>query len=217
MALLATVPGAAGQGVVHATTFRADLTGAGAARVEVVVELRGVAAGARVPVSLLDFRGSAAWDVRVGRDGAPVEIPVTAGAARGASLPVEEGADGEPVVRLTYRVPLPAEDGGGVVAHLPVATVDLAPQEARPGLFQGTVVVPAGWVVTEGFPTGMTAVGEDGRHQVALQVVPSVVTVRARVDGARRPGLPLLLDAVAVGGLLLFFLLGWRHLGARPA
>lgn len=215
-ALFAWSPAAAAQATVHAASFEADLRGA-EARVTVIYELRGVVDGTAVAVSLLDFGAATATDLRVGRAGTALALPEVRGAARAGTLEVDTGPDGAARVELSYAVPLP--DGGerSVVAHLPVATLDLQPERARPDLFQAELVVPEGWRVTEGFPTAMYPAAGVGRLQASLQVVPSVVTVRARTDGRARPGLLLLLDLVALAGLLGFSALGWRHLSARAA
>lgn len=215
--LAALTERAEAQGTVHAALFSAELTAA-EARLEVRFELRGILPGDSVSVSLLDFGEAVATGVRAGGGGAPVEIRRSAGAARAARLPVEAGPDGQPALVVAYSVPVPTGGGGSVVAHLPVVTVDLPPEEARPGLFQGRIALPPEWSLREGFPTAMVRSGADpGSWRVELQVVPSVVTVRAATDGRRTPGLPLLLDVVAVAGLVLFSLLGWRHLAAGSA
>lgn len=215
-ALLGLAPAATAQATVHAATFEADLRG-GEARVTVVYELRGVVSGTAVGVSLLDFGPAAAADVRVGPTGAALALPRTRGAARAGTLEVDAGPDGAARVDLSYVVPLPDGGDGSVVAHLPVATLDLQPERARPELFHAELVVPEGWRVTEGFPTAMYPAAGVGRLQASLQVVPSVVTVRARTDGRTRPGLLLLLDLVALSGLVAFSAAGWRHLTARAA
>ena len=215
-ALALTAPGIRAQGHVHAATLRADLTGA-EARVELTYELRGIGAGGSVDVSLLDFGAAGAGDVRVGPSRIPLTLTRAQGAARGGSVPVEQGADGLGRISFAYAVPLPDGESGALVAHLPVITVDLPPEEARPGLFQAELSVPDGWRVTEGFPTGMARGGGAGSLEAQLQLVPSVVTVRARTDGSRRPGLLFFLDVVATAGLVLFSVAGWRHITARSA
>ena len=90
--------------------------------------------------------------------------------------------------------------------------VQRAPEAARTGLFQGRVRVPAEWAVTEGFPTGLALGDEADVYAVALSVVPSVVTLRARADGRWGLALPLVLDLVALGVLLVTAVAGWRHM-----
>lgn len=218
-AWLAGASGAAAQGTVHAATFVAELAeGDSEVRVQVVFEFTGVAPGDSVPVSLLDFGDAVARDVRVAGADAPATLVRGPGAARSGYLSVGAGPEGSGWLQVTYRVPVPeARGGAGVHLRLPVLTVDLPPEAARPGLFRGQVQVPRAWRVAEGFPTGLAATGADGALDVSLQVVPSLVSLRARTDGTWRPGLPLLLDGVAMAGLLLFSVLGWRHLTRSPS
>jgi len=213
-ALLAEPGPATGQGTVHAASLEADLaTEPGVARVRLRYEISDVAPGALVSVSLLDFGTAVGEDFRVGRAGAPVRMVARNGAARSGSWPVEEGPGGRSVLSVAYRVVGVGEVGDGrFVSHLPVLSVDLSPEAARPGLFQGHVRVPVDWAVTEGFPTGMSADGEQGSYSVELAVVPSVVILRARADGRRRPGLPAALDLVAIAALLATAFAGWRHM-----
>lgn len=216
--LLCTAPlSLAAQGSVHSATFHADLLAEqGQARVTVDFTLRGLEPGAMVPVSLLDFGAARATQLRVGSEGRTTEFTQGPGAARSALLPVDIAADGESHLTVRYLVPVPMGDGA-LVVHMPVVTVDLPPEQARPGLFAAQVQLPPTWAVTEGFPTGLSASGEAGTLDVVLQVVPSVVSFRARADGRWRPGLPFLLDLVALGTLVGFSLFGWRHLRASEA
>ncbi|HKJ01685.1 MAG TPA: hypothetical protein VJ997_04500 [Longimicrobiales bacterium] len=214
-AVLLAAPGAAlGQGSVHAASLDADLTAAGGmARVRVEYELDGVAPGALVPVSVLDFGAARAQGFRVGTAGAPATLSRTHGAARSGAWPVEAGADGRSVLRVEYGVPgTEADEGGRIVSHVPVLVVGLVPEAARPGLFQGRVRAPVAWAVTEGFPTGLARGGQAGLFDVALAVVPAVVTLRARVGGRSPPALPLVLDLVALAVLCFTAVAGWRHM-----
>lgn len=205
---------ATARGSVAAASFEARLSGdAREARVRVRYELEGVTAGAAVPVSLLDFAAAGARDVRLGPEGSAVVIPVLRGAARGGHLASVRGADGNAVLEASYTVPVPAPDRSGTVRlRLPVLTVDLPPRDAGATRFRARVEVPEGWRAVEGFPTGITRV-RGGPPSVELPVVPSLVSLRLRPDGSWRPGPDLLLDLLAVAGLLVFAALGWRHLG----
>ena len=211
--LVLPLPGA-GQGTVHAASVEADLTVAPAfARVRIDYELNGLSPGDVVRVSLLDFGDARPEGFRVGASGAPDSLTVRHGAARSGAWPVEVGPDGRTVLRVEYQVPRTGEDRDGrIVSHLPLVTVDLAPEAARPGLFQGRVRVPPDWAVTEGFPTGLTGGGDDGVYLVELSVVPAVVTLRARTDGRGGVALPLVLDLVALSVLLVTAVAGWRHM-----
>lgn len=204
------------QSSVVGSTLEARVDPSGETRVSLTVLVEGVAAGDSVPVTLLDFGQASAEDLRAGPDQAGVTLPVRTGAARRGYLTVEEGDGGRGRLSVSYRVSAPGETGTDVRIHVPVLTVDLPPREAQPGLFRATVVVPDGWVVTEGFPTTLAA-GGGPELGVELQVVPSLVSLRARRDGRWGLGLPLLLDVVAVAGLLSFSVAGWRHLTAEDA
>lgn len=214
-AAVLALPGlAAGQGSVHAATMSADLTAApGVTRVRMEYQLNGVRPGASVPVSLLDFGDARAEGFLIGVAAAPATLAERHGAARSGDWAVEAGADGGAVLRVEYEVPRTAADGSGrIVSHLPLLTVDLAPEAARPGLFQGRIRVPPDWAVTEGFPTTLSPGDEAGTFAVELAVVPSVVTVRARADGRSALALPLVLDLVALAVLLVTAVAGWRHM-----
>ena len=116
-------------------------------------------------------------------------------------------------VVVTYRVDEPVTEAGGKLrGRVPVLGIDRAPREAGPGLFRAELRVPPQWVVTEGFPTGLAPSGEPGVYRAELSVVPSLVSFRARADGAWRPGLPVLLDVLAGAILLVFAVFGWRHM-----
>jgi hypothetical protein len=198
---------------VRSARVVADLTrGDGSAVVDLEYVLHGVPPSGGVHVSLLDFGQAAARDVRVEPGAMSVEVPLVHGVARGGELPVDRIAE-DGVVRVRYRIPdAVREEEGELRGHIPVLTVDGPPEETSPDLFQAELRVPAGWTVSEGFPTALSAGGEGGVYRVALPVVPSVVSFRARADGAWRPGLPLLLDLTGVGVLLAFAVAGWRHL-----
>jgi hypothetical protein len=216
VAALLTLPARGrAQGVVHAARFSADLTGA-AAEVRVTYELRGVAAGDSVDVAALDVGDAAVGALRAGAAGAPVPFAPVFGARRAARVPVSGGPDGSLRLELAYTVPIPS-GGPSLVAHLPVVTVDLAPERARAELFRAELRVPPSWTVTEGFPTTMRAGREAGTQAASLQVVPALVTVRASTGGGTRLGLVQLLDAIAVVALLAFGAAGWRALARPPA
>jgi hypothetical protein len=118
---------------------------------------------------------------------------------------------------VTYRVPLPTDPSGVVVSHLPVLRADLPFERARPGLWVAEVRIPSGWRVMEAFPTGLAPSGTPGELVGGLQVVPTVVTLRVRPDGAWRPGLILLLNLLAAGVVVLVSVAGWRQLTSRAA
>jgi hypothetical protein len=216
-ALGAGLSPALGQARVDSVRLRADLTGAGGdAAVRVEYALSGVTVGDSVAVTLLDFGLAIPLDVRVGEPGESARIPVSLGAARRARLPVERAPGGGARLVVAYQVPLPAEDDGrGAVAHLPVLTVDGAPEAATPGLFQAEVRVPTGWTVTEAFPTGLAPAAADRVLRAELPVVPSVVTLRFRTGSDRGVPLPLVLNVFAGACIALVGIAGWRQLAPR--
>ncbi|MDP2958193.1 MAG: hypothetical protein Q8N53_17330 [Longimicrobiales bacterium] len=218
LALLACASPAGAQGTVRQARLQADLTGAsGEAAVRVEYVLGGVAPGDSVPVSLLDFGPAIPFDFRVGEGAESLSLSRLRGAARGGHARVEGTSDGQGRLVVTYRVPLPADRSGVVVSHLPVLRADLPLEGSRPGLWAADVRVPAGWRVTEAFPTGLVPFGTSGEWVGELQVVPTVVTLRARPDGAWRPGLLLLLNLLAAGVVVFTCVAGWRHLTAKAA
>ena len=218
VALLACASAAGAQGTVQQARLQADLTGAsGEATVRVEYLLGGVAPGDSVPVSLLDFGLAIPFDLRVGEGAESLSLSRLRGAARGGHARVEGTPDGQGRLVVTYRVPVPTDSSGVVVSHLPVLRADLPFEQARPGLWVAEVRVPPAWRVMEAFPTGLVPSGTAGALVGDLQVVPTVVTLRARPDGAWRPGLLLLLNLLAVGVVVFVTVAGWRHLTSGAA
>lgn len=218
LALVACASPAGAQGTVRQARLQADLTGAsGEATVRVEYLLGGVAPGDSVPVSLLDFGPAIPFDFRVGEGAESLSLSRLQGASRGGHARVDRASDGQGRLVVTYRVPLPTDASGVVVTHLPVLRADLPLEGSRPGLWAAEVRVPSGWRVTEAFPTGFVRSGAAGTLAGDLQVVPTVVTLRVRPDGAWRPGLLLLMNVLAAGVVVLTCVAGWRHLTARVA
>lgn len=191
--------------------------GDGAARVTLDYEVRGAQPGTTLPAELLLFPGTEVDSLSVGAAAAPTALRHGAGVTRLAELPV--GGDAPAAVRVRYRVAGAARvQGGAVIGRVPLLALDRPPGDAAPGLFRARLLVPDGWALAEGFPTGMrVAEGAPAVWEATLPVVPAVVRFRARTDGAWRPGMPLLLDAVALLGLVAFSVLGWRHMRAEAA
>ncbi len=218
--MLASVPGVvseaiAAQETVISARLTADLTGAdGSATVRVEYEVAGASHGSTLPASVLAFGSAAIEGLRAGRASVPVALRDEPGVAQGAELTVETAdRPGVTLVVATYRVVAAVTaEGNGLRGRIPVLTLARPPSEPGPGLFAARLLMPAGWRVTEGFPTGLAYVAGDGMHEVQLSVVPAVVGFRARTDDAWAPGLPVVLDTVAGSILVLFLLLGWRHL-----
>jgi hypothetical protein len=231
------------QAAVGSARFFADVATDGpSARIRVVYEVVGAEPGGTIPATLLAFGVAEPTSLRMGAEGRAGVFARGPKRAWTASLPVEVTPSGAQQVVAEYTVPFPALENGDVLrVHLPVLSLDLAPDEAQPGLFQALVTLPAAWRISETFPTGLRAAdapghvgdgrdgrdgddggdgrdGRDGRdgavqvHAVDLQVVPAAVSFRARTDGAWRPGLPLLLEVITGLILAVFSFFGWRHL-----
>ncbi len=208
-------PGSAhAQVAVRSVHMVADLTGGdGGARVRVEYVLAPDTAR-EVGATALELAGARMENVHLERDGAPLAIGRPRPLAGVVRLPVTAGPD--PTARgvvAAYAVTGAVRaDGPRVRAHVPVLSVDLPPEAASPGLFRAEVRVPPGWRVAEGFPTGLRATDTPGVYAVELAVVPAVVSFRARSDGRWRPGLPAVLDALAVLVIVGSSVIGWRHL-----
>ncbi len=220
LVLLAFFPAGAltGQETLRSAVVRADLTAAGGgARVRVEYVVDGVEPGGTVSATILTFASSRPADLSVGAAGEAADFEPGPGRAQVVELPVELGPSGDAWVVAEYTIPSPvAMDGQALRSHVPVLSLDIAPAEARPGLFSAEVIVPADWTVSEVFPTGMRETSpsaEGGRTwSVELPVVPATLSFRAHTDGGWHPGLPLVLDVLAALIILSFSFFGWRHL-----
>jgi hypothetical protein len=102
------------------------------------------------------------------------------------------------------------DESGALRARIPVLSVSLPPATDSGDVFWAAVTVPESWTVAEGFPTGFRE-REPGVFAVALPVVPSVVSLRGRTDGAWRPGVQLIVNLLVAAILVGFGLAGWRR------
>lgn len=209
--------GVQGQGSVRSARMVVDLSDAGSgARVRLEYLLDGVPDGTALGLSVLRFGSARVEDVRAGN--MAVALRALPGVAAAATVTAEATDAPESArVVLSYVVtdPVTEDVEGALRGYLPVLSLDLPPEEARPGLFQAELRLPGSWRLSEAFPTGLTSTGvpdETGRWGVDLAVVPSVVSFRAHPDARWHPGLPLILDLLAGGILLLFASVGWGHL-----
>lgn len=144
-------------------------------------------------------------------DGAPLVLWPASGSLRAAVLRPSAVPAGETLsLSIEYTVARAAEiDGSEVTLRVPLVT---GPRPVEDGEgFVTDVEVPAGWVMGDGFPSGLRQT-EEGVWIASLPVVPSVVRLQGRTDGVRRIRLPLVVDVLTVGLLLAFALFGWRHL-----
>ncbi|MBW3535494.1 MAG: hypothetical protein KY453_09810 [Gemmatimonadetes bacterium] len=194
--------------------LRLEILGFGPASVERFgVETPG-AAGVRPPPSAPGGSPRAATaDAGVP---APGTLPLTTetGSMRTAVIPLAAlaPASGEASFSLVYRVAGAVERSGPRVrVRLPILVVDLPPEPGASRIFDASVRLPEAWAVSGGFPTGLARTA-GGTWEVRLPVVPALVSLRGRSDGAWRPGMPEALDALAAIVLVGFGLVGWRHL-----
>lgn len=209
-ALLAAAPAAApAQATVRSAHLTADVTPAGDAAVSIAYVLTGVRELPEVEVALLGFDVATAETLRLPAGGTLALEPAS-GSRRTATLPLD-GSD-PARVELAYRVEAATRfDGGALRTRIPLATISLPSAADSGDVFHARLRVPEAWAVVEGFPTGL-ARAEPGVYATDLRVVPSMVSFRARSDGAWRPGAKLLVDVVALVILLVTCVVGWRHL-----
>lgn len=195
-----TVAAARLSAAVDPATGRADVTIA-----------YGVSDGAArsVRIEALDFGPAAVREVRLEGVGSPVVLDAESGRLRAAELPVASPGDS---IVVSYTVDGAVQgEGADVRLRVPVVVVDFPPHTADGPVFHAVIDVPDGWAVSGSFPTGLSETA-DGTWEVDLAVVPSLVSLRARTDGIWRPGLPVVLDGLALVALLAFGLFGVRHL-----
>lgn len=216
LVVAAPLPAAAQAPVVRSARLMAEVS-AGGTDAEVRIEYT-VAGGrqdaAPVRVELLGFGPAAVDSVRVEGQGRAIRLAPEAGSMRAGtfSLPPARTDAEEVGVSLAYRVAGAVERSGPHVrVRVPVLVLDLPPAPGGGPVFHGSVRLPDTWSVSGAFPTGLAAGGE-GSWEMDLSVVPALVSLRGRSDGAWRPGLPQALDALALVLLLGFGLVGWRHL-----
>lgn len=110
-------------------------------------------------------------------------------------------------LQVSYTVREARVDRGSDLRYrLPVMVAGEPPREALPGTFTARIHLPGEVSVHESFPTGFrTAPDSPGQVELSLQVVPAVVTLRARMGEA-----PLLapLRLLDLGAVLLLAALG---------
>lgn len=210
--------------VVQTAHMRIDVTaGDGSVAVKIDYTLSGTLTTDALGVELLGF-GSATVAEAVyccwAGEAKTIVLWPTAGSRKMASIPfpsLAEGEEGPPPLQIWYQVTgAVTEEGSAADGRIPVLSVDLPPLSAGGEVFSVSLTLPAEWVLIDGFPTGLRQ-GDDGRASVTLPVVPSLVSFRARSDGRWRPGLPLLIDVLAVALILLAGILGWLHLRKLPS
>lgn len=202
---------------VQSVRFEADLSrgdGGADVTVEYVLTPPTVDAARAAPVTfeMLGF-GDAETDRFSTADGRAVVLWPTHGSHRAAALSAPDAVSGDAVpLVVRYRIDdAVTSDGGELVVRVPVLTGPPTATGDGAGDFGARVLLPDGWAVSEGFPSGLRA-GEGGSWEVTLPTVPAMVGFRGRSDGAWRPGIPLLVDLVTLTILIVFSWFGWRHL-----
>lgn len=211
--------------VVLSVHAEADLSaGDGSANVSIRYSI-GTTPAAAVPTDnpmrfeLLGF-GRATADWLTTTVGDTVALQPTHGAHKAASIYASESLFGRnrDEVELSYRVEAAVvEEDGALRARIPLLSGPTAPMGTS-GEFTARLVLPEGWTVSEGFPSGLR-MNDDETWSVRLQVAPAMVGFRGRSDGAWRPSIPLAVDFVTLIILVGFSFVGWRHLSdvARSA
>ncbi len=206
---------AAGQTTVQSALIYADLSpddGGADVRVEYVLDVQGTP---ELRFELLGFGPATTNAFWLGEPRTGTEIPLDAevGSMRAASFRLTLYEPNEPyhIVAL-YRIEDAVQrDGDDLLVRVPVLSLAFPPADGSTDLFRAELTLPAEWHVSEGFPTRLEADGE-GSYVVDLPVVPSMLGVRGRADGAWRPGLPLLIDCLMGAIILAFGLVGWRQI-----
>ena len=208
-----------GEWVVLSASMTADLTaGDGSALVTLSYVFGPAQPGGALPVDraipleLLGFADATAEDVSVDGNTRLVLWP-TVGSHRSATLrpPVEADGTSFPI-EFSYRIDRAVEaTGDRRRGRVPVLSGPPPRGDGATGGFDARLLLPEGWTVDDGFPSGMRR-SDDGSWTVALPVVPAMVGFRATVGGRRSPGLPLVIDLLTFTLLVAFAAFGWRHM-----
>ena len=226
---VAPPPGVGGQEVVTARVL-VDLTGDAVARVRTEYGLRWPAGASpgHVPVQLLRF-----GDVRVDSARArledrgrwvPLALPeIRHRILRDSLLPGALASGPQFRLEVDYTLDGVLEEGEGIRWRIPILQVGRGAAEALPETFRARIRLPEGVRVYESFPTGVRPAQEEGAGtgastvRVDLQVVPGVLTLRARrEDHTILPPLALL-DGAVVLLLGVLGMAGWRYMARLEA
>lgn len=125
-------------------------------------------------------------------------------------------AEGDSLLRLDLEYAVlgaQEDDGPDLRWRIPLLRAGEGVAQALPGTFTAEIALPPGVEAYESFPTGLRPPGDgatDERSRVDLQVVPAVVTLRARRGGA-----PLLPPLKLLDGAVVLFLIGLAGAGWR--
>jgi hypothetical protein len=176
-----------------------------------------------IPFTVIRFGDTEISDMLGTLDGAPVPIRFRSGASSQSSGTLSLAGDGTTsgprVVRFEYRVE-GAWSGSGdrYRVTLPLIVVPWAPEEARPETFAADIIVPESLSLYGSFPTGELQPATSGgrsHYRLSLQVVPSVLTLRASVGGPPLLTVTRVMDGFVILLLLAFGIFGWRYLRRR--
>jgi hypothetical protein len=205
--------------VMDGATVRIDAVDPGAATASVGVTYRlvGDASSAPVGVRVLPVEGRSVSVLAAGATRRRVGLASdSTGMVRGA-LPMgpdDPSALGSDPLTLRYGVAGAwVVDGDRFDLLLPLVTLELPSAEARPGLVDVTLRLPAGARILESFPSSLAPQEGQGMIRLTgqLSVMPALVRVRGRFGGSGFGGVRTAETAV----LLLIVglgVLGWRYL-----
>jgi hypothetical protein len=176
-----------------------------------------------VTVAALAFAPATFSDVEVIVEGRASPLALEPGAGLGAhklggTVPLPAGAGDTIAFDIRYAVVLPASAGRESRIRLPVVAVMWPPAEALPGTFAVTLDVRADAHIRGAFPSLLreTALTSAARSYGAdMQVVPSMIAFDLGGGDPPRLTLEAMLDAGVIALLLLFAVLGWRHVRAQ--
>lgn len=176
-----------------------------------------------IPFVVIRFGDTQLSDVRGTLDGEPVTIRLQSGVStlsRGAlSLAGGRRTPAPRLVRFEYQVD-GAWSGSGdrYRVTLPLIVVPWAPEEARPETFAAEIIVPERLSIYGTFPTGVlqpATTNGQSHYRLGLQVVPSMLSLRASVGGPPLVTVTRVMDGFVVILLLAFGISGWRYLRRR--
>jgi hypothetical protein len=215
---------AQGDWAVLSASFTADLTaGDGTARVTLSYVLGAAEPGGplpldrAIPFELLGFGDATTDEVLVDGTTRLVLWP-TVGSHRAASLSPAFRPGGTTLpLEFRYTIERAVEaNGGGRRGRVPVLSGPPLIGDTAAGGFDATLLLPDGWSLDDGFPSGLRR-GDDGSWTAALPVVPAMVGFRATAGGGWSPRLPLIIEVLTFTVLVGFAAFGWRHMRRMTA
>lgn len=206
---------------LEAARLAVDLTDDGSGpTVDATYAVTAAAGTDTISVRMMAFEGAHARAVEATVDGRPAELTPGEVRARGTvfllEVPRSVPRDGPVDIRLRYRVDRPVAAGDGRFDMVvPLALPDAPPTGAPEDFFTADVRLPAGYAVTETFPTVPRDVETDAdgtRHRIALQVAPAMLRWRGRIGGRPVVTFGRAVDLGTAGVVLLLAVLGYSAL-----